>query len=167
MFDFLKNLVFSKKPPHETNSRDHDAKSLGLGIAMTPEDEEEEKQKNSLMLALLEDTIISSGYFVPAKIPELMSIIRGSTRSFARPTMDAPYTGNVLSKAENRAAGARVKYANEIYCWVRCVFRCGSAENNRAKEHSCGYATGCIPPRLTRVRPPQIQDIRICQRGSS
>ena len=41
-----------------------------------------------------------------------MSIIRGSTRPFARLTMDAPYTGNVLSKAEKQGLGlnTRMKY---------------------------------------------------------
>lgn len=112
MFDFLKKLGFSKTPSGETKSSDHDAKSLGFGIVMTPEEREEENQKNSLMLSLLENAIISSGYFVPTKIPELMSIIRGSTRPFARLSMDAAYAGDVLSKAEKQALGlnTRMKY---------------------------------------------------------
>ena len=115
LFNFLKNLAVGTPEPHP-------GKQGGFGLAMNSAETQIERQKNALMLDLLEAAISKSGYFIPEKIPQLMSTFRAASHPFARMDTKAAEKGSTLLTKEQKIAlglNTRMKYTAEFITYFK------------------------------------------------
>ena len=88
--------------------------NAGFGIPMTEEEVELERQYNEEIMKLLESRIVTSGFFRPEKIPDLMAKLRGASIPFGRTNTRVVFDGDaILTVEEKRALGlnTRMKYS--------------------------------------------------------
>ena len=89
----------------------------GFAFPATPEMIDDERQSQEESLRFLEAAMTESGYFGPAKIPELISMCRSEFRPFARIDDRFGSRGDdLLTIEEKKALGlnSRMKYSREF-----------------------------------------------------
>jgi hypothetical protein len=106
-------LIVSRRKRRSAVS-DEATTHTGHAIPVTAEMLEKERQDNDEVMRLLEASIRASGLFRAAKIPELVSKLRGGSSPFARVNTKIAFDGDkCLSVEEKRALGlnTRMKYS--------------------------------------------------------
>lgn len=98
-----------------------------VAIPATRQQIDEERQSNEEIMQLVEAACISSGVFLPEKIPYLMVKLRSGFNPFTRLNTKTASDGEViLTVAEKKALGlnTRMKYSREfIECFVPLAFK--------------------------------------------